>query len=547
MSNSLSIFSNILSKYAATLSSGKWWLVILELVAGCSLALLVTRLASRQNSKLPLPPGPPKEPILGHLRLMPSENQADVFHAWAKVYGAVIGLHFLGRNVIVLDSFEAAHDLLEDRSFIYSCRPRFVIYELMGFVPVLTFLQYHTAEFLKHRKMFQTFLGKHESAEYIPYQAEYAKILARNLMEKPEKYLWYLEKFTTSVIVRITSGYQIVEDDDTYIKIAQDVSKGIGNSGSPGNTPVDYFPWLRHLPSWFPGTFYAFYARSIYEKIRRVCDVPVEYVRKQMADGIAQPSFVYHHLDALNAEVEAIEDPEKKKTLYEEELVHIAGAAGTMYAAGGETSYATLQTFVLAMMLHPEIQNKAQAEIDHVLSNTGGDLRRFPEIEDRENLPFVECILQETFRWHPVLPLGVPHRSIKSDVYNGMFIPEGSIIFPNVRGMSLNEHIYSNPYKFNPMRFMSKENGGKGEPYFPAQWGFGRRICPGRYLAETGLWLAIATILATLSIQKAKDENGKEIEPKIEFTDGLVSQPCPFKCNITPRSKSAATLLVLHV
>ncbi|THU85430.1 cytochrome P450, partial [Dendrothele bispora CBS 962.96] len=139
---------------------------------------------------------------------------------------------------------------------------------------------------------------------------------------------------------------------------------------------------------------------------------------------------------------------------------------------------------------------------------------------------------------------GVPHRSIKDDVYNGMFIPEGSTVFPNIRGISLDEHIYSDPHVFNPMRFMSKEKGGKGEPYFFAQWGFGRRVCPGRYLAETGLWLAIATILTTLSIQKAKDENGKEIEPEIKFADGMVSQTYPFRCDIIPRSESAAMLIL---
>ncbi|THU79722.1 cytochrome P450 [Dendrothele bispora CBS 962.96] len=523
MSSSTTLFSNI-SSNSTSLFSDKCTLTVLTV--SFLLVLLVMKetgvLKFLQNSKLSLPPGPPKEPILGHLRVMPSENQSDVFHEWAKVYGDVIGLQFLGRNIIVLDSFQPAKELLDNRGLYYSCRPNFVVYELMGISPVLTFLRYGTKEFFKHRKIFQSFFGKRESAEYIPTQAEYAKILAGNLIRDPQQYVWYLEKFTTSVIIRISSGYQVIEDDDMYIKIAHEYSKKLNDSGSPGNTPVDYFPWLRYLPSWFPGTFYAFHARSAYKMMRQEFDVPVEYVQRQMANGTAQPSFLLYLLEGLNRRLEDIEDPLKKQTLYREELLHIAGAAGTVYSAGGETAYATLQTFILSMTLYPEVQRSAQEEIDRVFGVYDNGVSRLPEIEDRENLPFVECVLQELFRWHPAVPLGVPHRSTSDDVYNGMSIPKGSIIFSNIRGMSLDERIYSDPDSFNPMRFMPKEKGGKEEPYFAARWGFGRRICPGRYLAETQLWLAIATILATLNIRKTRDENGKEIEPEVKFTDGLV-------------------------
>jgi hypothetical protein len=56
-------------------------------------------------------------------------------------------------------------------------------------------------------------------------------------------------------------------------------------------------------------------------------------------------------------------------------------------------TWGTLAVFVLAMTLHPECQVKAHKEIDSVV----GDLR-LPDFEDREHLPFVECILQETLR-----------------------------------------------------------------------------------------------------------------------------------------------------
>ena len=54
-------------------------------------------------------------------------------------------------------------------------------------------------------------------------------------------------------------------------------------------------------------------------------------------------------------------------------------------------------------MLHPETQRKAQAEIDRVIRND-----RLPTLADMSNLPYVEALVKEVFRWNPVGPLGEP-------------------------------------------------------------------------------------------------------------------------------------------
>lgn len=53
-----------------------------------------------------------------------------------------------------------------------------------------------------------------------------------------------------------------------------------------------------------------------------------------------------------------------------------------------------LKTFVLAMVLHPEVFKKAQAEIDRVVGS-----ERLPDYEDRELLPYLDCVLKEVFRY----------------------------------------------------------------------------------------------------------------------------------------------------
>ena len=62
-----------------------------------------------------------------------------------------------------------------------------------------------------------------------------------------------------------------------------------------------------------------------------------------------------------------------------------------------------MQALFLAMALYPEVQKKAQAEIDAVVGSN-----RLPDFEDRPLLPYVNAIVKESMRWHLVGPLGMP-------------------------------------------------------------------------------------------------------------------------------------------
>lgn len=86
-----------------------------------------------------------------------------------------------------------------------------------------------------------------------------------------------------------------------------------------------------------------------------------------------------------------------------------------------------MQKCILAMLLYPHVQDRAQEELDRVI---GRD--RVPDFEDEENLPYMRAICKELLRWHPVTPFAVPHRNIEEDEYRGMRIPKGSSVVANV-------------------------------------------------------------------------------------------------------------------
>lgn len=131
---------------------------------------------------------------------------------------------------------------------------------------------------------------------------------------------------------------------------------------------------------------------------------------------------------------------------------------------------ATLMLFVLYLMQNPEAQRRAQGEIDRVVGHG-----RLPDWEDIPKLEYTNLILQETYRMNPLSPLGIPHASVADDIYNGMFIPKGTVVYPNVWAMNHDESVYADPSRFWPERYLSKEQGGNEEPFPVGNFGFGRR------------------------------------------------------------------------
>ena len=55
------------------------------------------------------------------------------------------------------------------------------------------------------------------------------------------------------------------------------------------------------------------------------------------------------------------------------------------------------------MILYPEVQDKAQGEIDMIVGKG-----RLPRFTDRASLPYVNAIVKEILRWNPSVPLGEP-------------------------------------------------------------------------------------------------------------------------------------------
>jgi cytochrome P450 len=285
----------------------------------------------------------------------------------------------------------------------------------------------------------------------------------------------------------------------------------------PGVWMVDILPILRYLPDWLPGVGFKRTARLWRKTLTDVVNNPYIYVKQRMSDHSNEDSYVSKLIE------------QNLPTLGPEEEHAIKWSAASLYTGGADTSVSTMTSFFLAMSITPEVQRKAQEEIDRVVGSS-----RLPTFSDRENLPYVDAIVKEALRWHPIAPMGLPHMADQDDTYNGYFIPKGSLIIPSIWWFTHNPETYHDPMTFKPERYLAPFN----EPTpWDVVWGFGRRVCPGRVVADSNIYLMFAQTLAVFDIKKAVDERGAEIEPEIKFKAGIISHPVPPKCRITPRSE----------
>ncbi|KAJ3550195.1 hypothetical protein NM688_g5103 [Phlebia brevispora] len=498
---------------------------LLILVSIVALVGLVSR--SRRNR---LPPGPKGIPLFGNIFDVPKSHEWLTYAKWSRQYGSdLIYLNFLGTPVVVVNSAEHATELFEKRSSLYSDRGKSIMLsELVGWGFDFAFMGYGD-EWREHRRLFHQHFNGQVTVKYQPESAREVRALLPHLLEEPEDYMQHMRHMAGSLILSVMYGIKPSRKDDPYIAAAEEAVVALNQCANAGAYLVDYLPALQYLPSWFPGAGFKRQAAIWRIPTTKMATAPFAAVKRGLEEGTAPISVVSLLLSDLeskggNAHREAV----------------IRDVAGAAYAGGADTSVSVLGTFLLAMLLYPEVQRKAQAELDRVV-----DEGRLPGYEDETSLPYITAILWEVLRWRPVAPLAVPHRLSKDDEYLGYHLTAGTIVIGNVWAILHDESRYPDPETFNPDRYLTED--GELDPTAPNPeefaFGFGRRICPGRYLSISSVWLTVASILTVFDLDMPEDETGRKVQPSDVYTTGLVSYPEPFRCTFKPRSPQSELLI----
>ncbi|KAF8583927.1 cytochrome P450 [Ramaria rubella] len=430
--------------------------------------------------------------------MVSSDFQIYTHHIITYQIGDVVYLEYYCTPMVFINSEDVAAELFEKRSRIYSNCP------VMGFTWSFVMMPYGV-RWRRHRKMFHPEFNPTSVVEYQDVQVGRTREFLSQLLKTPEGFAENICHFAGALVIEVAYGFHVLPGD-RYVKLADESALFVGEAGIPGTYLVDIIPQLKYVPEWMTGAGFQKRARRARIVNKELLESPLTEIKEDLRVGNTKTSIATKLLEQLDAQSNPPPD--------EEELIRNVTA---ITYQSSETTSLTSRTFVLAMLLHPEAQRKAQAELDAVLGGV-----RLPAFSDRNNLPY------EALRWHALVPQAV-HRVTEDDVLGNYVIPKGAIVIGNSWTMLHDEKHYG-PHtdKFRPERFLDSKKVANYDPV--------SRICPGRYFADNTIFIAIASILAVFEITPAKDNNGNDIVVEPRFTSEFLSFPEPFQCSIKPRS-----------
>ncbi|KAI0056024.1 cytochrome P450 [Artomyces pyxidatus] len=497
-------------------------------LAGLVIILVIRHIQSPYRK---VPPGPRGLPILGNLReLTDTVWLASSSHK--EEYGEIVYLQVPGQSVIVLNSQRVAADLLDRRTSIYSDRPPMIMASDIyagGLELPLT----RTGDLW--RRMSRTAHEGLKSTDQLHLvKAKEAAICALDMLANCSEWDAHLTRFAESLMTSTLYGTAPLRAgpsaDKERVKKIHDHATTLQVILMPGSDWLQVVPWMKHIPARFARwkrTGLQWFAREsqLFESL-------MQTVRDDVSKGIDSPT--------VGA---ALIASQSRWGLSDLETDWVAGS---LHIAGADTLHSSMVWWLLAMVAYPDVQRRAQAELDAVVGRN-----RLPAFSDLPNLPYICAMVKETLRWRPVPRLGVPHYSNADDWYNGMFIPKGTVCLVNMMQCNLDPAVYGeDAARFDPARHLDADGQiERGPPDTKDEghitFGFGKRACIGRHVAKDATFIAMATMLWAMDISRGKDEHGQDLPLDLQghAYNAAVQRPRPFICSVEPRFSEVEEIL----
>ncbi|KAJ6495317.1 cytochrome P450 [Mycena sanguinolenta] len=391
-------------------------------------------------------------------------------------YGELTTLRMGSRTWVSLNSDRVVGDILMKKGKITNERPPMPIASDLVSNSKRTVIR-QEKEWKEGRRVMHFLLSGANLRVYAELQELESKEMLRNYLKTPELWSSHNFRYSTSFLYRVVMGYPLTKSKselDDYQKVTMEFIWSLNRSW------IEFFPSLTRLPHslqpWrkFWADMGAFH--------RHIFQVWWEPIKAAVDDGSAPPSFVR----------DVLLHPETKYTGDDEEAMYLATS---VMAAGGDNTRMTINTFMMAMIAHPDAQARARAETDAVCMTINPDgtvERRLPLVADLSRMPYLAACIKETLSWRPTVPMGPPHMLTEDLDYEGYHFPAGTEFHINSCAVSTSSH-FEKPEEFRPERWID----GTEENPLAGFWGFGggRRVCVGYRVAQQALFLAFASMI----------------------------------------------------
>ncbi|GJN33876.1 hypothetical protein PR202_gb22504 [Eleusine coracana subsp. coracana] len=241
----------------------------------------------------------------------------------------------------------------------------------------------------------------------------------------------------------------------------------------------DSIPWL----DWMDLQGYIKRMKKLGKMFDRFLEhVVEEHNQRRLHEG---NSFVAK--DMVDVLLQIADDPNLEVELNRES---VKAFTQDLIAGGTESSAVTVEWAISELLKKPEVIAKATEELDRVIGRN-----RWVTEKDMPHLPYVDAIVKETMRLHPVAPMLVPRLSRDDSTVAGYDIPAGTRVLVSVWSIGRDPELWDAPEEFQPERFLGSRIDVKGQDYELLPFGSGRRMCPGYSLGLKVIQVSLANLL----------------------------------------------------
>ncbi|KAL6875641.1 hypothetical protein ACP4OV_013154 [Aristida adscensionis] len=470
-----------------------WWL----LLASLAFVLLQLRL---QRGKPLLPPGPTPLPIIGNM-LMKDQLTHRGLAALADRYGGLLHLRLGRQRVFVASSPEYAREVLQAHDGAFSNRPATIAIAHLTYGRADMAFAHYGPFWRRTRKLTVAALfSRRRAATWRAVREECAALVAGvaaaaaggetavNLGE-------HIFGLTTRVLFRAAFGARdggegvAAPRRGEFLAVLHEFSQLMVafNVG-------DFLPWLR----WVDPQGIGRRLRATRDTLDGFIDGIVdEHMRRRRRPDDEEADMVDHMLAFLDSDdVKPIDDALRlTRDNIKGIILGCYHRIGNDIMFGGTETVASAIEWAMAELLrNPGELRRLQQELADVVG-----LGRNVGESDLAGLPFLACVVRETLRLHPPIPV-LLHEAAENRVVGGYAVPRGARVMVNLWAIGRHRAAWKDPDAFRPSRFAA---GGEGEAagvdlrggcFELLPFGSGRRSCPGMALGQHALELAVAQL-----------------------------------------------------
>ncbi|CAL1395942.1 unnamed protein product [Linum trigynum] len=434
---------------------------------------------NKRHDQTSLPPSPPSLPVIGHLHLL-KEPIHRTLQTLSQQYGPIYLLSMGVRKLVVVSSPSLAEECFNKNDVVLANRPNMVAgrilnynYTTVGAAPYgplwRNLRRLTSVELLSTARLNSSLALRHDEVRHLVRDL-FDKVSGSGFGEVVEMKS-RLSGLSLNIVMRMVAGKRYfgsvaAEEEGGGEGFQEVISEVFELSGA--SNPGDFLPVLRWIG-------YGGMEKRMWKVLAKFDAVFQGLIDERRKDKSAeQKTMIDTFLDLQKS------DPQT----YSDDI--IKGQVMTMITAGTDTSATTIEWAMSLLLNHPNILNKARAELDVVVGNN-----RLVEESDYAKLPYLQNIINETLRLYPAAPLLVPHYSSEDCTIGGYHIPKGTMLMANAWAIQRDPSVWDEPTTFRPERHEGKE----ADAYKLLPFGMGRRSCPGTGLANRVVSLALGGLI----------------------------------------------------